>query len=381
MNTTPPVDLFLFTPVTDANYAFALRIFDNIDSASNIFSPLALIMGLTTIHLGALGRTNNQLTDILGTKYEPDDLQRYTDLFDPLYISLRTLLLTNDTHIDRRYLNLANQISRPISVPNSSSEHRRTRINQWIGRYSLCRTSGIEGLRPSPLLYSGNAFSHTLEPADLPPAHALTLVTTCTIHTLWLTPFNPALTYTTPFGLTIDETVNMMVQTTNANYYTDPNVQLIELPLTDTDCVFGIVLPADQTDAIEYTINRVPLLTPGALAEYINNAQQLPVSIHIPRFTLRQHSNLKPILQKLGLFDMFDHTAQLHAIAPNTFVEGLVHEAMIVVDEGCTDDYLQTEADLKPEATFVANRSFIYYVRYVPDDVLLAYGDYHGHDS
>lgn len=363
MNTTPPVDLFLFTPVTDANYAFALRVFDNIDSASNIFSPLALIMGLTTIHIGALGRTNNQLTDILGTKYEPDDLNRYAGLFDPSSISLNTILLTNDTHIDRTYLNLANQISQTIPVPYSSSERRRVRINRWIGRHSY------------------NAFRHTLDSSDLPPRHAITLVTTCTIHTSWLSPFNPALTYTTSFGHTTDEQVSMMTQTLEVNYYADPNVQLIELPFTDTDCVLGIVLPADQTDAIEYTINRVPLLTAGALSEYINNAQLSPVTIHIPRFTIRQHSNLKPILQKLGLFDMFDHTAQLSAIAPRTYVEGLVHEAMIVVDEGDTDDYSQTETELESETTFIANRSFIYYVRYVPDDVLLAYGDYHGYDS
>lgn len=337
--------------MTDTNYYLTLELFNNLDSISNIFSPLSLMIGLTAIHTGAFGRTNNQLVDILGTKYQISDLEKYPKIFNNSCISIETLVMTNDAErrINPLFPKLSNRISPIIDI---SRRNNRSILNR-----------------------------HHL---TLPSLNTLTLFSNCKFCTNWEIPFDPNLTYSSAFSSKSDNSVQMMMGKVEGNYYKDKFIQLIEIPI-ENDCIFGIILPVRKKEReIEYSINDIPLIEFSNLLEYVNNTELIDMEIHLPKFTHRQHTDLKTVFQKLGLFDIFDDNADLSMIAPGIYLSNIIQDSVIVVDEGNIREDISSQNQKPNDKTtdflrVKVDRPFLFYVRYVPDNILIAFGDYHGY--
>lgn len=114
------------------------------------------------------------------------------------------------------------------------------------------------------------------------------------------------------------------------------------------------------------------------------------VEVHLPKFTHRKNIDLIPLMQKMGVTDVFSSLkSQLDkmTIIGVTYVSTMIHEAVVIVDEDGTEAAAVTVAVCvnescsmrKPKSTvFYANRSFIYYIKHVPTNTLLFVGDFQG---
>src|SRR5258708_4042547 len=93
--------------IYDANNNFTITFFENLDSVSNMFSPLGISIILSLIHLGALYNTNNQLTNLLGIKYNIEDIKYLYHHFNNEVIKITNVFIANNKiKINKEYLHM-----------------------------------------------------------------------------------------------------------------------------------------------------------------------------------------------------------------------------------------------------------------------------------
>ncbi len=174
------------------------------------------------------------------------------------------------------------------------------------------------------------------------------------------------------------------------NYYENKSFQIIEIPYQNENYVLGIILPKiiPDNDTIDYTINNVPIITAQEINELINNLSLEKVNLYIPKFTDKKKLNLVPILKKMGLVKIFDtNMCQLDLISNHICVSNIIHEAVIIVDESGTTASAATVITGRALArapkkenikTFRADHPFVYYIRHLPTNMFLFFGDFQG---
>lgn len=159
--------------------------------------------------------------------------------------------------------------------------------------------------------------------------------------------------------------VTMMHLFGTFQYYSDEKIQLVEMPLENTNYQFGVVLPKkyEEEDTMPFSINDAPLFTFGQINEFINNTQLRNLEIYLPKFQRNNPLELITIVEKMGYI---------------TNLDSLTHSTKIVVSESDTE-IVEPKITLNTKYTlFKANHTFVYYIRYVPDNLFLIYGDYQG---
>ena len=108
----------------------------------------------------------------------------------------------------------------------------------------------------------------------------------------------------------------------------------------------------------------------------------------IPKFEIRKKTNLVSQLKKHGVKDLFlEDKCDLSTISKDIYVEQIIHEAVIIVDEEGTEAAAVTAMMLcqnscsrpkQPNKIFNANHPFYFYIRYMPTNTILFIGNYKG---
>lgn len=349
--------------VVMANNQFTTTLFDGLDSASNIISPLSVSFALSLVHLGAMGETNNQLTHLLGYKYGLDDLKYLYKQFNSDIISMSNILIINkNIGINQEYVDMIKSLALVIRDSDAAL------IAQKINRYVEDKTNSM-----IKDVVSGKEVN----------AAIFTLINTIYFRGSWEHQFDPANTVKMKFHKTRAELVDMMHQINYYNYYENKYIQMVEMSYREKNYAMGIILPPvyHEETPLEYTINNVPRFSHSEINEFINNTQYRKVDLYIPRFTDRKKFYLVPILIKLGLIDIFTRKAELDIIAKDIYISDIVHEAMIVVDEigseaAAVKNVQADDDDDEKPVLFKADHAFVYYIRHVPTNIFLFYGDF-----
>ena len=112
--------------------------------------------------------------------------------------------------------------------------------------------------------------------------------------------------------------------------------------------------------------------------------QNIMMTIKMPRFTHRRKINLIPYLIQLGINDLFDDQCRLNHISKSIYISKMIHETVVIVEETGTAAASSTfiKGNIKsarPHKIFIVDRPFIYCIRYLPKNILLFVGDYHGY--
>ncbi|PSN55974.1 Serine protease inhibitor 88Ea [Blattella germanica] len=162
--------------------------------------------------------------------------------------------------------------------------------------------------------------------------------------------------------------VDMMKQKGTFNHLVSERLgaHVLELPYKGNDISMFIILPPfAKTNGIEAVIKQ---LSVESLQEMIEDDLPRNVEVSIPKFTIEQSIELTPILERLGVGDLFQSTSDLSGF---TGEQGLrldeaVHKAKISVDEQGTVAAASTaifsfrsSRPLTP-ARFIANHPFVY---------------------
>lgn len=357
--------------MADANNSFTINMFDNLDGASNLFSPISITYALSLIHLAALGNTDNQLTKLFNYKYSVDDLEQIYKLFNNNVIQMTNLLLVNNKYkINKVYVDMISGLVRVIDADFSNSALIVHKINNFIEN----KTNGL--------------IKNLVDENDIDASMILVLINTIYFKASWQHKFDPDNTTKMKFHKT--NLVDMMHQINYFNYFENSTVQAIEILYKKNAYAMGVILPKRylQEDEIDYSTNDVPLIPISETNEIINNMAYTRIDLYLPKFTQRKNLELVPVLIKMGVTDLFNHRADLTIAVKDAFISKIIHESVVIVDEFGTEAAAATVVmgkitamppHAEPEPIlFKADHAFVYYIRHLESGMFLFYGDYQG---
>ena len=329
-----------------ASNKFDWKLFDILDK-NTICSPLSIGFMLSVLGLSSSGNIKQQLIGLLGYKSNINNLIKVYNLFNNDTIKLTNVLIVNNGfQIDKSYHDQINQIAmvfhNTINI-NETVEH----INNYIEK----TTNG----QITTIVQPENINTNT--------GSALSIINTIYFKASWNKSFDNKYNRFEPFGENTgtDTSVVMMTQTNYFPYYENNQIQVLQMFYKNTDYVMGFILMNKGNFADDLST---------IIPDHFTNAM---VEVHIPKFTQKSRLNLIPMLQKLGLTDIF---------TSSTNISLFVHEAVVIVDDTAIDMTAPTIAAIhlsihKP-IIFYANRAFVYYIKHIPTNTILFIGNYVG---
>jgi serine protease inhibitor len=199
---------------------------------------------------------------------------------------------------------------------------------------------------------------------NIRPDTNLTLVSAVHLKPQWLHAFNARLTSIRTFeGIDSRRVAMMRMDNTTEMYYSDRQVQHLELSFADREYVMGFILPVDfdTFNIVYYDIDAfIASLIPTELGQ-----------VHIPKFT--QHSQSKPIEWMQGGIKQLLTAAELPFMAEKAelHLSDVIQDVSVSIDE-IGVEISSTYSDIGAGNSFVADHPFYYYVAYRPESE--AYG-------
>jgi len=178
--------------------------------------------------------------------------------------------------------------------------------------------------------------------------------------------------------------VSMMYQKNDFQYYGNDNYQVLTMPYRDGLFVMDVVLPRQSTN------NSLSDITAEFTLDMIKHQRNTECDLHFPKFEQRTRLNdLVDTLKTMGVTRIFDfYTSQLDNITElPLIVDQIIHEAVIIVDEEGTEAAAVTITLMRNSCVsinqvepvvFRADHTFRYFIRYVPNDLILFSGQYDG---
>ncbi|MDL5360370.1 serpin family protein [Halalkalicoccus sp. NIPERK01] len=165
--------------------------------------------------------------------------------------------------------------------------------------------------------------------------------------------------------------VPLMRQTETFPYVEADGHQLVELPYVEGEVGMVVLLPAEgEFEEIEAEV------TADRLAEFVDALDEAEGEVVLPRFEFESGFSLTDLLSEMGMgvaFDPdaanFDGIAPLDELEGNLFIDDVVHEAYVAVDEEGTEAAAATGVevgvDSAPALDFrmVADRPFLFLIR------------------
>ncbi len=364
---------------------------------NSVYSPISITYALFLTYFGSDNQTLEQLQEFLGTNSESDYLDELIKLMSQTKKN-GFLKIANGIFVDRNstlkseYLNTVSEIGDVLNPDFSKPDQALKQINEWVSY----RTDGM-----IPQLLD-----------QIAPLQKIVLVNAVHFKAAWGSSFEIDDTKEAPFyGKTKEDTVMMMYNHEEKYYYEDDMYQMIELPYEGSKFGMGFILPkvieplpeadeplpeadeplpeADEplpeADEPLPKDNSIPL-TPDTqtIEKMIMSFKPEDVKYYIPRFTLRTKLDLTHVFQKLGLNHLFEAPDFSKISDDELFINQIVHEAVIKVDEEGTEASAATgmgfslfggfENESKTY-TFRADRPFSFYIRYRTGNVILFSGE------
>lgn len=382
---------------------FSSSIYNNLafNATQNVvFSPFSVYLALFMTMLGARQNTMQEMRQTLLPNNENLGLSivELTNITRTISSTVNPGVFSNivngmfvDTHflINPSYeLQLTRLFDAHIENMNFSTtpEESRVEINSWI-------SNSTNGTIPE-----------LLPPLSITSSTRMVLVSTLYFNGAWELPFP------------IENTRN--VSDFFANFSTIPSSKVSMMSMNEKSVLYGEhIIPDEFRASSNATIQSVTLLYQGGefgmifilppenseqsmtfVEEYLfqengnfsilqllkeQQLQQLD-TIEIPRFTFSYTSEMKPVLEKIGMEQMFTEQANFSGISSTSdlWIDEIVHEAFILVRENGTVASAATAVigvgtAAPPEnqlPSFVANRPFLFALVNMASETILFLG-------
>lgn len=144
--------------------------------------------------------------------------------------------------------------------------------------------------------------------------------------------------------------------------------------------------PAVGDNALEKVLNS---LTPEALHEALQDGFEREVQLKIPKFSTEKTIELLPVLQRMGVGDLFESTANLAGFSNTTklHLDDAIQKAKITIDEegstaaAATSLFSFRSSRPAEPAIFHCNHPFLYMIYDQNSRAILFAGIYRGPDK
>ncbi|XP_065304355.1 ipis-1-like [Dermacentor albipictus] len=273
------------------------------DSPENItFSPLAVASALSMVHAGTSGRTSRQLAAALHCA----DIRTVHEQFRHVFNELGrlsgeiTLSLANRLYADDRFRPLGGYQATLDWCYKSAVETERFHADPEVCRSSInACVERTTCFRVKELLPEGSLDCDTV----------LALVSALYFKGRWFTPFEPGRTVPGDFHETRTRVVRTRMMSGDAparlNHYCDglPG-RALDVAYEDDGRFSMTLLVPDQLDGLA---SLVESLTPERLDKILRGLDpQQDVQLELPRFMVEDTTDLRVVLQAMGVKDLFD---------------------------------------------------------------------------
>lgn len=344
------------------------------------YSPTSIVLSLAMVFLGSRENTAHQIAKAL---------KWYSHEFEDVHLALKSLQeAIKESEHDNLELKIANRIwghehldetaefqensltfydTRIAKVDfKGSYERAREEINEWVEENTAGKIKGF------------------LPPGAVNQDTRLALINAIYFKGTWLHAFKREKTHHARFYTGSDREnvveVEMMSCTSKHSYFVDKenNCKVIELPYSEDDVAMLIVLPSEinGVSQLEQVINT------EMMSQWIMSLKNTTVKVSIPKFIMSQHFELKEVLSKLGIIELFvPGIADLSGISSveSLYVSHVIHKAHVDVNERGTEAAAASgvvmqkrSLDMPPE--FYANHPFLFVIYHKTSSAILFIG-------
>lgn len=386
-NQTPPIEVSALTStpegiaeVVDANNQFAIDLYQQINKQSNqtqnnvFFSPYSLSTAMAMLYAAAEGETKAQIQKTFYYPAQailnPNSATLYNDFNKPNPdYKLATVndlwmqqgLTPTKSYVDTVQRYYSGQVT-ALDFGGSPDPARQT-INKKIAEKT-------KRLIPE-LLPKGSIKSDT----------AVVLTNAVYFKGDWTMPFTAERTSAQPFYNAIGRasTVQMMQQQSYFSYYEDKHIQVVQLPYKGDNLSMLVVLPklnhklAMQQLAKSLSATKIKQWSAGLVRQDVN--------LHLPKFKLDAHYQMKTLLADMGMPRAFHDGAEfnLYADGPPIKLDEVYHQAVVTVDEKGTEAAAAAGAvgmyvGMSYPVEFKADHPFMFMIKDNKTDAILFLG-------
>jgi len=334
-----------------------------------LFSPYSILSALLPILYGSFGNTRKELEIIYGKFHQDYLIKPFIELFNTINNSnvVKTcnfFISVNPHKVKDSFAKEMKQISSIESIDLGNVDGKFKQLNDYIDNYTNHMIK--------------NPLSSDLINADL----AYIIVNVIYFKANWKHKFNKSLTQNDHFNIpTGSRVIDFMSQNDiKHNYFENEAYQLLEMNYDNDNFSFGMLLPKNTFES--------PKINNSELRIAINNLSPTKLEkVKIPKFTHRNKFEMNNTIKKFGVKDIFDKDKSDFTNMTDEkelYVDKIIHEAVIIVDEDGTEASAVTVAIANckcislSKPSFIANHPFTYYIRHKPSNVILFIGRYVG---
>ncbi|MEN6333061.1 MAG: serpin family protein [Phycisphaerales bacterium] len=353
------------------NSAFALDLNRQLRSTSGnvFFSPHSISTALAPIYAAARGKTAKEMADTLHWSLGQADLhpafgslQAALDAIEQggnVTLRAANALWPQQGHPFRRdYLSLVETHYRATLSPvDYSSQPAREaacgRINDWVAD----KTQGV--------------IRDIVRPSDFTDLTRLVLTNAIYFKGAWARPFDPNKTKDAPFHVTSERSVQaaMMNRVAAFEYLETADLQVLRLPYRGDELSMLVLLPR----AVDGLASLSARLTVQDIDQWRRNVRQEHVVVFLPRFKITFATELKPVLQAMGMVDAFlwpgANLAGFDGDPRSFALDAVIHKAFVDVNEEGTEAAAATAVAVRsssappPPPEFRADHPFLFFIQ------------------
>lgn len=370
-----------------SNNSFATRLYKEFrlsNTNENIFfSPYSIYTAMGMTYLGATESTKKEFETTL--HIEPDvnihdaikDLNRSLVKDKPSLLDHAKVLLGDDAY----QFSIANALWVKPDFPieqafvetladkynaEARNELSVDAINEWVAEKT------------------NDKITHLLKPNDVPNNTVTILTNAAYFLGYWQQRFDKSSTSDQIFhGFNDEKKVPLMYQTIETHYSETDQYQSVSLNYDNSSLAMAVILPKDKGEKAFRTLEEE--LNAAFLNELLSKQTKQEVQLYLPRFKMKIPSRLKKPLSDIGMLQSFTPKASFCGIyadcASNPiWINNVVHEAFIKVDEAGTEAAAATAVIMVQEIAmpinknFRADRPFIYFIYDKETGVILFMG-------
>ncbi len=326
-------------PLIKANSSLTVSLLQRIYQATpteNIFlSPTSLYLALGLLYLGASGRTQRTLAEVLGLHGLPNAEEALTALCTSIsgIRGKSSLLVANALWIDHATL-----------IAPHFRDKVRLRLGAEARSLDFASPSALAKINGWTTEATNGKIVDLLSPADLvPPVHAV-VTSAAYFYGPWQNPFLPQHTRQGVFTCAdgAQQQLMMMSQVKELFALETERFQAVSLPYTSNRLHCCLFLPREEVgmedflnglDSSSFTTWLTDLMPLGS-------SKTLSRGIHLilPRYKASFSVDLTPALMELGLNVLFTRQADFTAMGlSDSFFKQVKHQAFVAMDEKGTE--------------------------------------------
>lgn len=359
----------------DSLVSFSHDIYQDIDATeSACVSPFSIISAFFMLMAGTSGRSKTQIKSTILSKPLNDALinQQYKALSGQVFNATN-----NELYIASKLY-----VKEGLSVTNKVRNIAKTYFNSDIGHkdFTTVQQSAIE-INNYVASKTSNKITNLVSSNWLSSATVMVLVNALYYKGTWETQFDPTNTTKQDFYVTQSKKVkvDMMAMQHYVLYYNGKDYSAIRLPYKGGMYDMVVVLPK-QIDGF----NKLKTsFSPATVKIIESNMVNTSVIINLPKFTFESETDLKILLPKIGITDIFtpalaDFSALIQGVSnSNMYVSEARHKVVIEVNEKGTQAAAGTTIVITwSTISFIADHPFLFYIKHRLTGTILFIGHY-----